>query len=153
MLERLLNELGPWNWIVLGFVLLILELLVPGVFFLWIGVAALIVGTVVILVGEQLGLVWQIQMVLFLILAVVTAIVGRKLMGARDVPTDQPLLNRRAAQLVGRVATLEEAIVNGRGRARIGDTFWRIKGPDMPAGTRIRVTGFDEETLTVEPEG
>lgn len=151
MLERIVNELGPWNWIVLGFILLLLELLLPGVFFLWIGVAALIVGTIAILIGSAAGFAWQAQVVLFLILAVITAFGGRKLMGAHESATDEPLLNKRGEQLVGRTATLEEAIVNGRGRARIGDTIWRIKGADLPAGTRVRVTGFDQGTLTVEP--
>ncbi|MGH6762423.1 MAG: NfeD family protein [Phyllobacterium sp.] len=151
MLQRIVNELGPWNWIVLGFILLLLELMLPGVFFLWIGVAALIVGTIAVLVGSAAGFAWQMQIVLFLVLAVVTALAGRKLIGARDSVTDEPLLNKRGEQLVGRYATLEEPIVNGRGRARIGDTTWRINGADAPAGTRVRVTGFDQGALTIEP--
>jgi membrane protein implicated in regulation of membrane protease activity len=151
MLERLFAELGPWNWIVLGLVLMIFEVAAPGIFFLWFGIAALIVGALAILLGEALGMGWQIQVVLFLVLSVISVLVGRRLMGATDVVSDEPLLNRRGEQLIGQVVTLEEATVNGRGRARVGDSLWRVTGPDLAAGTRVRITGIDHGTLVVEP--
>ncbi|MBZ9655835.1 NfeD family protein [Phyllobacterium lublinensis] len=150
MLERLFAELGPWNWIVLGLVLMIFEVAAPGIFFLWFGIAALIVGALAILLGEALGMGWQIQVVLFLVLSVISVLVGRRLMGATDVVSDEPLLNRRGEQLIGQVVTLEEATVNGRGRARVGDSLWRVTGPDLSAGTRVRITGIDHGTLVVE---
>ena len=64
--------------------------------------------------------------------------------------SDEPLLNRRGEQLIGQVVTLEEATVNGRGRARVGDSLWRVTGPDLAAGTRVRITGIDHGTLVVE---
>lgn len=150
MLERLFAELGPWNWIVLGLVLMIFEVAAPGIFFLWFGIAALIVGALAILFGEALSLGWQVQVILFLVLSLIAVFIGRRLVGATDAESDEPLLNRRGEQLIGQVFTLEEATVNGRGRARIGDSLWRVAGPDMAAGTRVRITGIDQGTLTVE---
>jgi membrane protein implicated in regulation of membrane protease activity len=151
MLERLFAELGPWNWVVLGLVLMIFEVAAPGIFLLWFGIAALIVGAVAILFGEALGLGWQLQVILFLILSVISVFIGRRLIGATDVVSDEPLLNMRGEQLIGQVVTLEEATVNGRGRARIGDSLWRVTGPDLDAGTPVRITGIDHGTLVVEP--
>lgn len=150
MLERLFAELGPWNWIVLGLILMIFEVAAPGIFFLWFGIAALIVGALSILFGDALGLGWQMQVVLFLILSVISVFIGRRLIGATDVVSDEPLLNRRGEQLIGQVVTLEEATVNGRGRARVGDSLWRVTGPDLAAGTSVRITGIDHGTLVIE---
>jgi membrane protein implicated in regulation of membrane protease activity len=153
MLERIFAELGPWNWMVLGFVLLTLEILTPGVFMLWIGLAALIVGAVSLMIWDAGFWTWEVQVVVFLALALISAFAGKKIMGKSGDPTDQPLLNRRGGQLVGRIATLTEPITDGRGRIRIGDTMWRVSGPDLPAGTKVRVkaaTDLDLE-LVVEP--
>jgi inner membrane protein len=150
MLERLFAELGPWNWIVLGLVLMILEVAAPGIFFLWFGIAALIVGGLVILLGEAFPFGWQVQVILFLLLSLIAVFIGRKLIGATDAESDEPLLNRRGEQLIGQIVTLEEATVNGRGRARIGDSLWRVTGPDLAAGTPVKIIGIDQGTLQVE---
>ncbi|MEP7454329.1 NfeD family protein [Phyllobacterium sp. SB3] len=150
MLERLVTELGAWNWIVLGLVLMILEVAAPGIFFLWFGIAALIVGGLVILIGDALAIGWQVQVILFLVLSLIAVFMGRKLVGATDAESDEPLLNRRGEQLIGQIVTLEEATVNGRGRARIGDSLWRVTGPDLPAGTPVKIIGIDQGTLQVE---
>ena len=153
MLERIFAELGPWNWMVLGFVLLTLEILVPGVFLLWIGLAALVVGAVSLMFWNAGFWIWEIQVVVFLALALVSAYSGKRIMGGRKDDSDQPLLNRRGDQLVGRTATLTEPITDGRGRVKIGDTMWRVSGPDLPVGTTVRVKAaadLDLE-LVVEP--
>lgn len=154
MFERLYSELGPWNWMVLGFALLALEIVLPGVFLLWIGIAALIVGALSLGLWEAGWWTWHVQVLLFLALSLVTAYAGKRIVkaGGDDV-SDQPLLNKRGAQLIGRVATLTEPIANGRGRVRIGDTMWRVSGPDLPAGARVKVTGAAETDLEliVEP--
>lgn len=153
MLERIFGELGPWNWMVLGFVLLALEILVPGVFLLWIGLAALVVGALSLMLWETGFWVWEFQVLVFLALSLVSAFVGNRIMKARGNDSDQPLLNKRGAQLIGRTATLSEPITNGRGRIKIGDTMWRVAGPDLPAGATVRVTSaadLDLE-LVVEP--
>lgn len=151
MLTQALADLGEWNWIVLGVVLLVLEILVPGVFLLWIGIAAILTGalSLQLLWLDVWG--WQVQVLVFLALSLVSAYIGARIMGKSDgSDTDEPLLNRRAEQLVGRTATLEAAIVNGHGRIRLGDTLWRVSGPDLPAGTHVRVKAVENGHLVVE---
>lgn len=152
MLRQLFTELGAWNWMVLGFFLLVLELLSPGVFFLWIGIAALITGAVSLAIWDASAWIWQVQVIVFLVLSLISAYVGRQIMASRGDHSDQPLLNRRAQQLVGRVATLAEPIDNGRGRLQLDDTVWRISGPNLPAGARVRVSrvAASELELVVE---
>ena len=159
MITELVEQLGPWNWIVLGCVLLALEIVVPGFFLLWIGLAALVVGAISLFPGVLSLLLWdvgwwtwQAQVIVFLVLAVAFAYGGAKLMRPKRDDSDQPLLNRRGEQLVGQLATLTEPIVNGRGRIRIGDTLWRVSGPDLPAGAKVRVISVaaGEVELVVE---
>ena len=153
MIGRIVLELGPWNWMVLGIILLVLEIVLPGVFLVWIGIASLIVGAISIFAWESGFWTWQTQVLLFLVLSVASAFAGRRLAGPRKDDSDQPLLNRRGDQLIGRTATLAEPIRNGRGRIQLGDTLWRVSGPDLPAGTRVRVTAVPETELglVVEP--
>ena len=152
MIDRVISELGPWSWMVLGFVLLVAEVMAPGFFMLWIGIAALIVGAVSLLIWDAAIWSWQVQVLVFLVLSLVSAFAGKKLMDGRDQPTDQPLLHRRGAQLVGRMATLAEPIKDGRGRIKLGDTLWRVSGPDLPAGTQVRVTGAADTDLELTVE-
>jgi membrane protein implicated in regulation of membrane protease activity len=152
MIEQITTELGPWNWMVLGIVLLALEIVAPGVFMLWIGIAALIVGSISLLPWQAAFWGWQVQVLVFLALSLLSAYAGKKLMGARSQPTDQPLLNRRGEQMIGRTATLAEPIREGRGRIQLGDTFWRVSGPDLPAGARVRVVSAAEFDLELVVE-
>jgi membrane protein implicated in regulation of membrane protease activity len=148
MLAGIFAELGLWNWFVLGFVLLALEILVPGVFLLWIGIAALATGALSLLFWDGSFWIWQIQVLTFLVLSLISAFAGKRVMG-NGGESDLPLLNRRADQLVGRTATLAEPIVNGWGRVRIDDTIWKVSGPDMPAGTTVRVSAVKNGDLSV----
>ncbi|MBK5568043.1 NfeD family protein [Ensifer sp. 2YAB10] len=150
MIERAIQELGPWSWWVLGFVLLAAELVAPGVFLIWIGVAALVVGILSLLLWEIGFWTWQVQFVLFALFAVVAVVLGRRLVLSSSETSDEPLLNRRAESLVGRTAVLDKPITEGRGRIRLDDTFWIIEGPDLPAGTRVRVVSTHGRNLTVE---
>ena len=150
MLEELFAELGAWNWVVLGLLLLGAEILAPGFFLIWIGIAAVIVGAVSLALWDAAFWTWQAQVLVFLALVLISAFAGRALMKRGDV-SDEPLLNRRGAQMIGEMTTLREAIVNGRGRVKIGDTTWSVSGPDLDAGTKVRVTGAADMKLTVEP--
>ena len=150
MLERIFDELGPWNWMVLGFVLLALEIVVPGVFLLWIGIAAIFTGALTLWLWDMAWWGWEVQVIVFLVLALAAAYFGHRITDARQNDTDEPLLNRRDAQLVGRTATLEEPIREGHGRIRIDDTLWRVKGPDALPGTRVRVISAGGGELVVE---
>ncbi|WP_192177827.1 NfeD family protein [Mesorhizobium amorphae] len=152
MLDRIISELGPWNWMVLGFVLLVMEVIAPGIFMLWIGIAALLIGLVSLLIWDASFWTWEVQVLAFLALSLVSAFVGKKLVGGRHDATDQPLLNRRGAQMVGKMATLAEPIKDGRGRIKLGDTLWRVSGPDLPVGTQVRVTGAADTDLELTVE-
>jgi inner membrane protein len=139
-------SLGFWDWFIAGGILLILEVLVPGVFMFWLGLAAMLVGAV----SAYVDMSWQTQFILFSAFSVALIPVWRRL--SRQVPadTDQPFLNRRADALVGRIFTLEKPIVDGYGTVRIDDSIWRITGTDAPAGRRIRVVSVEGTALHVQ---
>jgi membrane protein implicated in regulation of membrane protease activity len=151
MLQRLATELGPWSWWIAGFILLAAELVAPGVFLIWIGIAALVIGALSLLFWYAAFWAWQLQLVLFAALSVAFALLGRKYFGKNREASDEPFLNQREASLVGRTATLQEPVVEGRGRIRLDDTWWSVNGEDMPAGTRVRIAAARGRTLTIEP--
>ena len=105
MLQRLLLELGPWNWMVLGFALLVAEILAPGVLLVWIGIAALLIGAASLMLWDTAFWTWQVQVLAFLGLSLVSAYAGKRFFGSRRESSDQPLLNRRGEQMIGRTAT------------------------------------------------
>ncbi|MBQ0710428.1 MULTISPECIES: NfeD family protein [unclassified Ochrobactrum] len=150
MIIEFLSGLGIWNWLVFGLVLLILEISAPGFFFIWFGLAALVTGALAFLLSSTTGFSWQFQTIVFLVLAVIFVLTGRRLFGSRSTDADEVFLNRRGEQMIGQRATLTEPIINGRGRIRINDTMWRVKGPDLPAGTEVRVIAFDPLSLEIE---
>jgi inner membrane protein len=144
-----LVSLGVWDWFIAGGVLLVLEILAPGVFMLWLGLAALLVGAISLVVDWP----WQAQFVAFAVFAVAAIPIWRRLARQVGAQTDQPFLNRRAEAFVGRVFTLEKPIVDGFGTIGIDDTVWRVAGPDAPAGSKVKVTRVDGAALHVEPAG
>lgn len=151
MLARIAAELGPWSWWVAGMALLAAELVAPGVFLVWMGLGALATGILSLVFWDSPFWVWQVQLLVFAAFSVVFTLAGRRLMRGRGGDSDEPLLNQRTASLVGRTATLREPIREGRGRIRLDDTWWPVIGPDLPAGTRIRVVASHGRDLTVEP--
>jgi membrane protein implicated in regulation of membrane protease activity len=142
-----MTELLFWHWWILAGVLIVLEMVVPGVFLLWLGIAAAVTGLVSFAAP---GTIWQVQGLIFAVLAVASVWGWRIYQRRNPTETDQPTLNRRAEQYVGRRLTLDEAIVNGRGHARVGDSNWRVEGPDLPAGSSVIVTGVEGTVLKVE---
>jgi len=137
-----------WHWVALGMVLLILEIFTAGAVFLGMGLAALGVAVLVWL-GPAMS--WQIQVVAFAVLAILSVFAIRSFFKAHPVESDQPLLNQRGQQYVGRVFTLGDPIVNGEGKIKVDDSIWKIRGPDCEPGARVRVNGVDGVVLTVEP--
>ena len=134
-------------WAAFALLLFAAEALAPGAFMLWLGFAAVAVFLAVLLVP---GIPVLAQAAAFIALGFVSIQVYRKWFRARERQSDQPALNRRSAALVGRVVALEQAIVDGHGRVQIADAFWEVTGPQLPAGTQVRVTGADGMTLQVE---
>ena len=110
MINTVITEIGPWSWWILGLLLLGAEIIVPGMFLIWIGLAAIVVGAISSALWDTAIWSWQIQLLVFAVLALVSALIGRKIMASRDDDTDQPMLNRRMEQMIGRTATLEEPI-------------------------------------------
>jgi len=140
-----------WNtatiaWAAIALVLIAAETFAPGAFLLWMGIAAAVVWLVVVLVP---GLSLLAQVVLFVALSVVAVLAYLKWGRRRERPSDRPLLNRRAEQHVGRVVALDRAISGGRGRVQIGDAYWEVSGPELEAGTRVRVVGANGMVLEV----
>ena len=144
-LASLVDTLGIWNWWVLAGILLVVELITGTFFFLWLGAAALAVG--VMMLFADWG--WQVQVSVFAVLSIVL-LVGSRLLIKRG-QEEESFLNRRAARHVGRVFTLDQPIVDGRGRVKIDDTIWFVSGPDRPEKAQVKVTGVDGATLLVEP--
>ena len=137
-----------WHWWILAALFAGIEILAPGVFFIWLGAAAALTGVIALVIP---GMGWEIEALVFAVLAVASVVYWRsriKRGKGKDDPADR--LNRRGDQLVGRTAVLSEPIQNGRGKARIDDTVWRVEGSDLPAGTPIKVIGVDGAILKVE---
>ena len=146
MILQIVHQLGPWSWWVLGLVLLGLEILVPGNVFVWFGVAALLTG--VLALFTELG--WQVELIVFVVLALVLVVAGRRLFARTTQPGEQPFLNDRAHRLVGSSYMLSAPIVDGHGQVKVDDTNWRVVGPDLPSGTRVKVVDADGAVLKVE---
>ena len=147
MIPYIVDNLGPWSWIILGLVLMGLELLLPGAFLLWLGFAAMLTG----ILDWVFGLSWQAAVLVFAVLSVGAVLVGRAVTREDDEGEGgRPPLNRRAQTLVGRVSTLDSPIEHGSGRVRVDDSSWRIVGPDAPAGASVRVVRVEGATLVVE---
>lgn len=144
-----------WNWesvtwAAVALLLFAAETLAPGAFMLWLGLAASVVFVAVLLLP---GLPVLAQVAAFIVLSFISIQVYRTWFRGRERKSDQPALNRRADQLVGRVVPLERAIVNGQGRVQIADAYWEVRGPDLPAGTAVRIVGTEGMTLKVDLAG
>jgi len=147
-MSSILEALGGWTWWILAGLLLIAELTSPGIYFLWLGIAAAATGAIVFFVDIS----WQVQIALWAVLSVVFVILSKSWMKNRNqVESDQPNLNRRMLNYVGRSFVLDEPIVNGQGRVRIEDTLWLVSGPDAPKGAWVRLARADGLRFIVEP--
>jgi inner membrane protein len=140
-------EIVFWHWLAFGVFLLIVELLAPGVFFLWIAQAAGMTGVLLFFL-PSLG--WETQVAIFSVLSVLGVAIARHLVKHHPIASDQPLLNRRTAQYIGRVFTLDRPILNGQGKLKVDDSTWKIRGKDCEAGTRVKVVDADSVVLIVE---
>jgi inner membrane protein len=133
-------------WACVALLLIAAETMAPGLFLLWLGLAAAVVCALVWILP---GLTVLVQVVLFVIFSFVSIAVYVKFFREKESASDQPLLNRRGEQLVDKVFNLETAIINGQGRVKIGDAFWAVQGPDLPVNTAVRIIAVDSMTLRV----
>ena len=140
---------APFIWIVAGLALCAAELAAPGAFLLWIGLAAVTLGLIKLLALTSISLGWSL--ILFAFLAVAYSLLGRQVYGGLAKGSDDGF-SGRAQGLVGREFTLLEPIVNGEGKAKVLDSVWRVSGPDMPAGGRVRVVGFEHRSNVLKVE-
>ena len=143
----ILDQALFWHWWVAAVVFVVIEIFAPGFIFLWLGVAAAVVG---LLMWFDPGMAWEYQLLVFAVVSVAAIFAWRAFARRNPPESDHPNLNRRGTQYVGRQFTLEEAIVNGTGVLRVDDTRWKVEGDDLPAGSRVTVTGVEGTVLKVE---
>lgn len=148
-MEMLYDALGQWTWWIVAAVLFVLELMAPGVFFMWLGLAAIVVGTAALFIE----MTWQVEVAAFSVLSVISLVLSRMFLSGRVTQSDKPNLNKRMFNYVGRSYVLEQPIVNGLGELKIDDTIWKIRGADADAGSWVKVIAVDELVFLVEPGG
>ena len=141
--------LGAWNWMILAAVLFVLELTAPGIFFMWFGFAAAVTG----IIAFRYDVAWQWQLIWFCALSLAAVLIAAKYLRKHPLESERPLLNERAVQLIGQSFDLVDPIVNGRGSIKTRDTIWRVEGPELPKGARIKVVGADGTLLKVVAAG
>ena len=139
------NTLGPWSWMILAAILFALEVMSPGIFLMWFGVAATVTG----ILAFAFDISWQWQVVWFCVLSLAAVLIALKYLRKHPLESERPLLNERAVQHIGQCYDLLDPIVNGRGSVKIGDSIWRVEGPELPKGTRVKVLGCDGTLLKV----
>ena len=147
MTSDFLTNLQAWHWAAFGIALMVIEIFVPGVIFLWMGIAAGIVAGLLFVLPD---ISWQVQLVSFSVLSIATVSMGGAWLFKHPLKTEDPLLNKRGEQYVGRILVLESPIRDGVGRVRVDDTLWRVCGDDCPGGSSVRVTSVDGTQLRVE---
>lgn len=135
-----------WHWLTLAVGLLILEALGAGGFLLGISVAALVLSGVVAMEWVDS---WQYQLLWFSLLAVIFTLLYWKIFRGFNDRSTEPLLNDRAAQLIGRRLILEETLIGGQGRIKVGDTLWKAEAEsELDAGTCVEI--FESEGMTLK---
>ena len=142
-----LSNMSPhWAWLTIGVLLCAAEIVAPGFFLVWLGVAAIATGVLAFLLPVGVPM----QLGIFAVLAFIALYGARRWLKANPIESTDPLLNQRGGRLVGEVLTLVTAIENGRGRAKVGDGEWPVRGPDAAEGTKVRVVSADGGVLVVE---
>lgn len=136
-----------WVWMAFGLLLAVAEMLAPGVYLIWLAVAAILTG--VLTFAMEPGLASQI--VMFVSLALIAVFSAKRFLRDTPIESSDPLLNHRGERMAGEIAVVAEAIIDGSGRIKHGDSEWLVRGPDAQVGERVRITGSDGAILLVEP--
>jgi len=143
-----LGSLDPhWIWLSIGLALAALEMVVPGVYLIWLALAALITGALTFVL--DLGL--AVQVTNFIFLSLIVAFSAKRWLRDRPIDSVDPLMNDRQGRMIGQTAVVTQALEGGSGRVRYGDSEWSARGPDLAIGVRVRITGADGTRLIVEP--
>ncbi|VAX00709.1 hypothetical protein MNBD_GAMMA22-2846 [hydrothermal vent metagenome] len=142
-----LETLVYWHWWILAVALIILEVFAPGAIFMWMGIAAAIVGFILMLFPD---ISWQVQFFIFSLLSIASIVVWYFYSKKNPTKTAQPTLNKRGHQYVGRSFTLDEDIINNVGKIKVDDSTWKVEGDNCEAGTKVNVVGVDGVVLKVE---
>lgn len=144
-MQNFLEEIVFWHWWAFAAILLIAEIALPITFFLWMSVAAAVTGLLVFAVDMS----WQVQLIIFSVLCVISIIASRIYIRKNPIESEDPDLSRRGEQHIGKVYTLETDIENGSGQVRVGDSLWRVEGPELAAGTRVEVSSINGNSFVV----
>jgi len=139
------QRLQWWHWWIIAAALAAAETLLPGAVAIWFGASAAAVGALLLVFPVP----WPLQILLFGVLGVLAVYLWRRYDSGHQVESALPHLNQRAAQYVGQVCVLTEAIAQGYGKARVGDGVWMVRGPDLPAGAHVKVVATDGAVLVV----
>ncbi len=136
-----------WHWWIFAVVLLIIEIVAPAFFALWMAIAAFVTGMTLYFMPE---LSLELQFVIFALLSVVSIVLWRNYYVKNPIKTDEPLLNRRGEQYIGRVITLTSPIVDGIGKVSVDDSTWKVRGEDCSIGTKVKIISVDNVVFNVE---
>ncbi|MEI4505609.1 NfeD family protein [Sphingopyxis sp. CCNWLW253] len=146
MPDWLTNMEPHWAWLSLGVLLAAAEIVAPGFFLIWLGAAAIVTGAIAWIVPLSI----PVQLGVFAVLSFIALYGARRWLKANPITTTDPHLNQRGGRLIGEVLTVTQAIEDGRGRAKVGDGEWPVRGPDVAEGAKVRVVSADGGVLVVE---
>ncbi|NOX93024.1 MAG: NfeD family protein [Gammaproteobacteria bacterium] len=144
----MMDSVDFWHWLILAILLIILEVVIPGAFFLWLGVSAGVVG-LVLWIWPDIN--WESQLLLFSVISVVSIALWRVRLRKHPTESEDNTLNTRTTQYVGRVFTLVEPIIDGYGKIHVDDSYWQVSGPDCKKDEKVKVISADGMILKVEP--
>ncbi len=144
----MMDSIDFWHWLILALLLIILEIVVPGAFFLWMGVSAGVVG-LILWMFPDIG--WESQLLLFSVISIVSIALWRIRLNKHPTESEDNTLNARTTQYIGRVFTLVEPIEDGYGKIHVDDSYWQVSGPDCEKDKKVKVVSVDGMILKVEP--
>jgi len=136
-----------WYWWVIGFILLVLEILTPGYFFMWMAISGFVTGALVLLIPATS---MTMQVSVFSVLSVLAIIAWKFYSKKHSMESDHPLLNKRGVQYIGRVFSLYQPIRNGQGKIKVDDSIWKVHGEDCDINSRVKVVAIRGTVFEVE---
>lgn len=144
----MMDSIDFWHWLILALLLIILEIVVPGAFFLWMGVSAGVIG-LILWISPDIS--WESQLLLFSVISVVSIALWRIRLNKHPTESEDNTLNARTTQYIGRVFTLVEPIEDGYGKIHVDDSYWQVSGPNCEKDKKVKVISVDGMILKVEP--